>query len=59
MQKWLASTNISKVVVAIKDPDSRNSGKGIQILVNRGIKVEVGVAEKEVKIFLKQYLGKS
>jgi pyrimidine deaminase RibD-like protein len=57
--RMLASTKISKVVVAITDLDPRNNGKGIQILRDSGIEVKVGVAATEVNKFIKQYLGKS
>lgn len=57
--KMLASTQITKVVVALKDFDPRNNGKGIEILINSGIKVDIGIAEKEVSKFITQYLGKS
>lgn len=55
----LASTNISKVVVAIKDFDPRNNSKGLEILINSGIKIEVGIAETQVRKFITQYLGQS
>jgi pyrimidine deaminase RibD-like protein len=55
----LGSSKLSKVLVAITDPDPRNDGKGIQILKNEGVKVEVGLAANEVADFLTQYIGKS
>jgi len=57
--KMLASSNISKVVVAMKDHDHRNNGKGLSILINNGIEVEVGIAAVEVDEFIAQYLGQS
>lgn len=39
--------NISKVVVGTLDPNPLVRGRGVEILKNRGIEVEVGVMEKE------------
>ncbi len=52
-------SGIKHVVVALVDPDERNSGKGISILKQNGIEVEVGLCEEQVACFLKPYLGKS
>jgi len=41
------------------DPDERNSGKGIAILEQAGITVELGLCREQVSSFLVQYLGKS
>jgi pyrimidine deaminase RibD-like protein len=57
--KILAKSGISNVVVAIIDPDPRNSGKGIVILKYSGINVNVGTCGKEVSDFLTPYLGHS
>ena len=38
---------LAKVFVAIKDTDERVSGRGIQMLRDAGIEVEVGLLEKE------------
>jgi pyrimidine deaminase RibD-like protein len=57
--KMLATSDISKVVVALTDPDPRNSGKGIKILKENNITVEVGVAKIEVEKFITKYLGQS
>jgi pyrimidine deaminase RibD-like protein len=57
--KMLASSKISKVVVALKDLDPRNNGKGIKTLIYSGIQVDVGIAETEVSEFINKYLGQS
>ncbi|MDF1645211.1 MAG: bifunctional diaminohydroxyphosphoribosylaminopyrimidine deaminase/5-amino-6-(5-phosphoribosylamino)uracil reductase RibD [Pseudomonadales bacterium] len=57
--KMLAGSNISKVVVAVTDPDPRNNGKGIYILKASGVEVMVGVAQEPVMEFIAQYLGQS
>jgi pyrimidine deaminase RibD-like protein len=57
--KMLASTKISRVVVAVNDIDPRNNGKGIQVLIDNGIKVDIGVASEDVSEFIEPYLGKS
>ena len=41
------SSGIRKVFISIQDPDKRVSGKGIRILKKAGIKVHLGLCEKE------------
>ncbi len=41
-------SGIRKVVIGLQDPDSRVSGKGIDILRQAGLEVVTGVLEKEV-----------
>ncbi|WP_428774803.1 bifunctional diaminohydroxyphosphoribosylaminopyrimidine deaminase/5-amino-6-(5-phosphoribosylamino)uracil reductase RibD [Vibrio sp.] len=55
----LVRSGIKHVVVAILDPDPRNSGKGLEILKQAGIEVEVGLCRDQVSAFLAPYLGKS
>lgn len=55
----LAQSGIKDVAVAMLDPDVRNSGKGIEILKQAGINVQVGLCGEQVSAFLMPYLGKS
>lgn len=45
----IASKRISRVVIAVTDPDARVKGKGIQILKDAGVEVTVGVLEDEAR----------
>lgn len=53
----IIESGIKKVYVAMKDPNPKVSGKGIEILKNNGIEVEIGILEKEARklneIFIK------
>ncbi|MGF1684993.1 bifunctional diaminohydroxyphosphoribosylaminopyrimidine deaminase/5-amino-6-(5-phosphoribosylamino)uracil reductase RibD [Photobacterium minamisatsumaniensis] len=55
----LVSSGIKHVVVSILDPDARNSGRGIEILKQAGISVEIGLCREQVSSILAPYLGKS
>ncbi|MCL1084441.1 deaminase [Shewanella psychromarinicola] len=55
----IIKSGIKRVVVAILDPDERNNGKGLYALEKEGIKVDIGVASRDVSEFLYPYLGKS
>jgi pyrimidine deaminase RibD-like protein len=44
------------VFVGIVDPDPRNNGKGLQLLRDAGIHVELGALEQEIREFLAPYL---
>jgi pyrimidine deaminase RibD-like protein len=44
----LVDYGISELFVGILDPDPRNSGAGLDILKNAGVKVETGLLEKEI-----------
>ena len=43
----IISHGIKRVYVSIKDPDKRVSGKGIKLLKDAGIKVHLGLCERE------------
>ena len=45
--KKVISSGVKKVYIAMKDPDKRVSGKGIKLLQDAGIKVHLGLCEKE------------
>ncbi|HAA43310.1 MAG TPA: bifunctional diaminohydroxyphosphoribosylaminopyrimidine deaminase/5-amino-6-(5-phosphoribosylamino)uracil reductase RibD, partial [Ruminiclostridium sp.] len=47
--KAIIEAGIKKVVVAMIDPNPKVSGKGVNILKEAGVEVEVGVMEKEAK----------
>ncbi|GEM75024.1 bifunctional diaminohydroxyphosphoribosylaminopyrimidine deaminase/5-amino-6-(5-phosphoribosylamino)uracil reductase RibD [Vibrio sagamiensis] len=55
----LVESGIKHIVVSMLDPDVRNSGKGIVILEQGGVKVDIGLCSEQVSGFLAQYLGKS
>ncbi|PKH08123.1 bifunctional diaminohydroxyphosphoribosylaminopyrimidine deaminase/5-amino-6-(5-phosphoribosylamino)uracil reductase RibD [Moritella sp. Urea-trap-13] len=54
----LVGRNIKRVVVATVDPDPRNSGKGLKVLTDAGVDVEMGVCQREVSEFINPYLLK-
>src|SRR5690606_37267100 len=51
----LIEKQVKKVVVAVKDPNPLVVGKGIQMLKDAGIEVEVGVAEKDAAALNKRF----
>lgn len=54
--KALIEAKISHVYVAIEDPDTRVSGKGIKALREAGIKVDVGLGSDLIQKSLRAYL---
>lgn len=53
----LVEHGIKKVVIAILDPDERNNGKGVDILKQAGVEVELGLCAEEVRRFISPYLA--
>ena len=45
--KAIIESGIKKVMIGVKDPNQKVSGKGIQVLKEHGIEVETGILEKE------------
>lgn len=54
--EMLAKLPISRVVVAMKDPNPQVNGKGLKILKNSGIKVDVGVLQKEAETLNEKWI---
>ncbi len=52
----LIASGIGAVVVGIIDPDPRNNGRGIRLLRDAGLSVDVGVLQGDVRAFLDPYL---
>lgn len=57
--KSLATRGIERVVIAILDPDPRNSGAGVDILRAAGVPVSVGTLEARALEELGPYLNKA
>ena len=55
----IISSGIKKVFVSIKDPDLRVAGKGIKLLENAGIEVNLGLCEKESLELNKSFIHKN
>ena len=55
----IISSGIKKVFVSIKDPDLRVEGKGIKLLENSGIEVNLGLCEKEALELNKCFIYKN
>jgi len=55
----IIASGIKKVFVSIKDPDQRVAGKGIRILKNAGIEVDLGLCEKEAFELNKSFIHKN
>lgn len=52
----LINAKVARVVVGIKDPDPRVSGKGIEQLQQAGIKVDLGIEAEEIEKKMEPYL---
>ena len=55
----IISSGIKKVFVSIKDPDLRVAGKGIRLLENAGIEVNLGLCEDEALELNKSFIYKN
>ncbi len=55
----IISSGIKKVFVSIKDPDKRVSGKGIRLLEDAGIEVNLGLCENEALELNKSFIHKN
>jgi len=55
----LVAAGIRRVVVGILDPDPRNNGAGVAMLVSAGVDVRTGVLEADVHRDLDAYLALS
>ena len=55
----IISSGIKKVFVSIKDPDLRVSGKGIRLLENAGIEVDLGLCKNEALELNKSFIYKN
>ena len=55
----IISSGIKKVFISIKDPDLRVAGKGIRLLENAGIEVNLGLCEKEALELNKSFIHKN
>ncbi len=55
----IISSGIKKVFVSIKDPDLRVAGKGIRLLENAGIEVNLGLCENEAFELNKSFIHKN
>jgi pyrimidine deaminase RibD-like protein len=53
----LVTRGIGSVFVGIVDPDPRNNGRGLRLLMDAGIHVELGILEREITAFLTPHLA--
>ena len=53
----LIGVGIGSVFVGIVDPDPRNNGRGLRLLADAGVHVELGILEHEIKEFLAPHLA--
>ena len=52
----IVGAGVTRVVVGIVDPDSNVSGRGIALLNDAGVQVEVGICDEEIREQLAPYL---
>ena len=55
----IIDSGVTTVYVSVKDPDKRVSGKGIKLLKEAGVKVYLGLCEKEAKEINKAFFYKN
>ena len=55
----IISSGIKRVFVSIKDPDLRVAGKGIRVLENAGVEVNLGLCENEALELNKSFIHKN
>lgn len=55
----LIASRIPRVIVATIDPHPKNQGRGVQLLREAGVEVEIGVLEARVLEFIGPYLSSS
>ncbi len=54
----IPKAGISRVVVALKDPDPRTAGQGIKMLRKAGIEVKIGIARDAARESISGYLSR-
>jgi pyrimidine deaminase RibD-like protein len=52
----LIASGITRVVVATVDPHPRNRGRGLELMRDAGLDVQVGILEQRVLDFIEPYL---
>jgi diaminohydroxyphosphoribosylaminopyrimidine deaminase / 5-amino-6-(5-phosphoribosylamino)uracil reductase len=53
----LVDKGVGRVIACLKDPDPRTCGQGFQLLLNAGIKVEIGLRENEARELYLDFLA--